>query len=125
MIQSVSFPSAAFEIHIYVYLLFLVSPSAKKKKNAEAIKFLGILKRYVTKNIFYLKKAMFSLNKKVFFVFHTISKLVFITQIIFCIIHRCLCSFFVLFCSVTSVSKKTEHRNNVNCSLFIQLGKVQ
>ena len=42
---------------------------SKKKKNAEAIKFLGILKRYVTKNIFYLKKAMFSLNKKVFLSF--------------------------------------------------------
>ena len=68
MIQSVSFTSAAFEIHIYVYLRFLVSASAKKK-NAEAIKFLGILKRYVTKNIFYLKKAMFSLNKKVFLSF--------------------------------------------------------
>ena len=69
MIQSVSFTSAAFEIHIYVYLRFLVSASAKKKKNAKAIKFLGILKRYVTKNIFYLKKAMFSLNKKVFLSF--------------------------------------------------------
>ena len=50
------------------------------------------------------RKAM--LNKKVIFVFHTIFKLDFITQIIYCIIHRCLCSHFILFCSLISVSKK-------------------
>ena len=54
--------------HIYV---FLVSVSAKKKKN-----------------------------------FHTIFKLDFITQIIYCITHRCLYSSFIHFCSLTSVSKK-------------------
>ena len=48
MIQSVSFTSAAFNAFDEAYLCFLVSASAKKKKkNAEAIKFLGILKKYV------------------------------------------------------------------------------
>ena len=79
------------------------------KKNAEVIKFLGILKKYVSKNKIYFcsrKKSNVSLNKKVIFVFHTIFKLDFITQIIYCIIHRCLCSHFILFCSLISVSKK-------------------
>ena len=51
------------------------------------------------------RKAMFLLIK-VIFVFDTIFKLGFITQIIYCIIHRCLCSHFILFCSLISVSKK-------------------
>ena len=79
------------------------------KKNAEVIKFLGFLKKYVSENKIYFcsrKKSNVSLNKKVIFVFHTISKLDFITQIIYCIIHRCLCSHFILFCSLISVSKK-------------------
>ena len=107
MIQSVSFTSAAFEAFAEAYLCFLVSASAKK--NAEVIKFLGILKKYVSKNKIYFcsrKKSNVSLNKKVIFVFHTIFKLDFITQIIYCIIHRCLCSHFILFCSLISVSKK-------------------
>ena len=79
------------------------------KKNAEVIKFLGILKKYVSKNKIYFcsrKKSNVSLNKKVIFVFHTIFKLDFIMQIIYCIIHRCLCSHFTFFCSLLSVSKK-------------------
>ena len=45
MIQSVSFTSAAFETSAEAYLCFLVSaPAKKKKKNAQVIKFLGILK---------------------------------------------------------------------------------
>ena len=79
------------------------------KKNAEVIKFLGILKKYVSENKIYFcsrKKSNVSLNKKVIFVFHTIFKLGFITQIIYCIIHRCLHSHFILFCSLVSVSKK-------------------
>ena len=78
------------------------------KKNAEVIKFLGFLKKYVSENKIYFcsrKKSNVSLNKKVIFVFHTIFKLDFITQIIYCIIHRCLCSHFILFCSLVSVSK--------------------
>ena len=70
------------------------------KKNAEVIKFLGFLKKYVSENKIYFcsrKKSNVSLNKKVIFVFHTIFKLDFITQIIYCIIHRCLCSLFILF----------------------------
>ena len=44
--DSVSFASAAFEAFAEAYLCFLVSTSAKKKKkNAEAIKFFGILKK--------------------------------------------------------------------------------
>ena len=73
------------------------------------MKFLGILKKYVSNNKIYFclkKKSNVSLNKKVTFVFHTIFKLDFIMQIIYCIIHRCLCSHFILFCSLISVSKK-------------------
>ena len=52
------------------------------------------------------KKSNVSLNKKVIFVFHTIFKLDFITQIIYCIIHKCLYSLFILFYSLISISKK-------------------
>ena len=56
MIQSVSFTSAALEVFAEAYLCFLVSASAKKK-NAEVIKFLGILKNmYPIINIFLFKK---------------------------------------------------------------------
>ena len=99
-IQSVIVTSAAFEAFAETYLCFLVSSSLKKKKNAKANKFLGIWKKYVSKNkiYFYLKKKTnVLLNKKVIFVFHTIFKLDFITQIIYCIIHRCLYSLFILF----------------------------
>ena len=73
------------------------------KKNAELIKFLGILKNLVQE-----RKAMFvSLKKKVIFDFNTTFKPDFITQIIYCIIHRCLCSHFILFLfSYISLSKK-------------------
>ena len=57
----------------------------------KVIKFLGILKKYVSKTKIYFclkKKRNVLLNKKVNFVFHTIFKLDFITQIISCIIHR-------------------------------------
>ena len=47
MIQSVSFTSAAFEAFAEAYLCFLVYALAKKK-NAEAIEFLGILNKYVS-----------------------------------------------------------------------------
>ena len=80
MIQSVSFTSAAFEAFAEAYLCFLVS--ASPLKNAEATKFLGILKKYVSKNKIYFclkTKNNVSLNKKVIFVFHTIFKLDFIT----------------------------------------------
>ena len=126
MIQSVSFTSAAFEAFAEAYLCFLVSASAKK--NAEVIKFLGILKKYVSENKIYFcsrKKSNVSLNKKVIFVFHTIFKLDFITQIIYCIIHRCLYSLFILFLFSYISFYETEHRHNVNPSLFIQLAKVQ
>ena len=79
------------------------------KKNAEVIKFLGILKKYVSENKIYFcsrKKINVLLNKKVIFIFHTIFNLDFVMQIIYCIIHRCLYSLFLLFCSLISVSKK-------------------
>ena len=90
MIQSVSFTSAAFEAFAEAYLSFLVL--ALVKKDAEVIKFLAILKNvFGMKYIFVQeRKAMFRLIK-VIFVFHTIFKLDFITQIIYCIIHGCLC----------------------------------
>ena len=64
MIQSVSFTSAAFEAFAEAYLCFLVSASAKK--NAEVIKFLGILKKYVSENKINFcseKEGNISLNK--------------------------------------------------------------
>ena len=70
----------------------------QQKRIAEVIKFLEILKRYVSENKIYFcsrKKSNILLNKKVIFVFHTILKFEFITQIICCIIHRCLCSRFI------------------------------
>ena len=48
VIQSVSLTSAALEAFAEACLCFLVSASAAKKKNAVAIKFLGILKKYVS-----------------------------------------------------------------------------
>ena len=81
IIQSVSFTSAVFEAFAEAYLCFSVSA----KKNAEVIKFLGILKKYISENKICLrKKSNVSLNKKVIFIFHTIFKLDFITQIIYC-----------------------------------------
>ena len=91
MIQSVSFTSAAFKYFAEGYLCFLAS--------ASAIRFLRILRKYVPKNkCFHLKKkSNVSFNKKVIFVFRMIFKLYFITQqIIYCIIHRCLYSLFIL-----------------------------
>ena len=88
-----------------ILICFLVSALAK---NAEIIKFLGILKNRSLrlKYIFVQeRKAIFCIIN-VIFVFHTIFKLDFITQIIYCIIHRRLCSHFILFCSLISVSKK-------------------
>ena len=71
MIQSVSFTSAAFEAFAEAYLCFLVSASAKKENNnAEAIKFLEILKKYVCQNKIYFclkkKRAIFCLIKSYF-----------------------------------------------------------
>ena len=111
MIKSVSFTSAAFEAFAKAYLRFLVSSSPKKCWGAEVIKFLGILKEYVSKNKIYFcsrKKSNVWLNKKVIFVFYAIFKLEFIMQIIYRIIHRCLCSHFILFYSLISVSKKCD-----------------
>ena len=107
MIQSVSFTSAAFEAFAEAYLCFF--SICLDRKNAEAIKFPGILKINVSKNKIYFcskKKSNVSLNEKVIFVFHTIFKLDFIMQIIYCIIHRCLHSLFILFYCLISVSKK-------------------
>ena len=106
MIQSVSFTSAAFETFAKAYLFFSICLG---KKYAEVIKFLGILKKYVSENKIYFcsrKKINVLLNKKVIFIFHTIFNLDFVMQIIYCIIHRCLYSLFLLFCSLISVSKK-------------------
>ena len=81
MTQSASFTSAAFEAFAEAYLCFLVSASAKK--NAEVIRFLGILKKYVSKNKIYFcsrKKSKISLNEKVIFVFTQFSNLMYYPQ---------------------------------------------
>ena len=70
------------------------------KKKCWGKEILRNLKKYVSENKMYFcsrKKGNVLLNKKVIFVFHTIFKLDFITQIIYCIIHRCLYSLFILF----------------------------
>ena len=81
MIQSASFTSTAFEAFAEAYLCFLVSASAKK--NAEVIRFLGILKKYVSKNKIYFcsrKKSKILLNEKVIFVFTQFSNLMYYPQ---------------------------------------------
>ena len=106
-------------------ICFIVSALAKK--NAEVIKFLRILKKYVSENKLLFcsrKKSNVLLNKKVIFVFHTIFKLDFMTQIIYCIIYRCLCSHFILFLFCEISLYELKHRNNVNLSLFIHWPKV-
>ena len=108
MIQSVNFTSATFESFAEGYLCFF-SICLAKKKNAKAIKFLEILKKYVSKNKIYFclkNKSNVSLNKKVIFFFHKIFKLGFIKQVIYCVIHRCLYFSSYFFCSLISVSKK-------------------
>ena len=70
--------------------VFLVSASVKKMlRQLDSLKKISIV----------------SLNKKVILVFHTIFKLDFITQIIYCIIYVCIL-FWYFFCSLISVSKK-------------------
>ena len=73
-----------------VCLCYLVSSrlgkkkKRKKKKNTDAFKSTEIFKKCTSKNKIYFclkKKSNVSLNKKVIFGFHTIFKLVFITQI--------------------------------------------
>ena len=101
MIQSVIFTSTASEAFAKAYLCFLVP----LQKNAEVIKFLGVLKNMSPrkKYIFVQEgKAVFCLIKKLKFSF----TLDFITQIIYCIINRCLCFHFILFCSLISVNKQ-------------------
>ena len=64
------------------------------KKKTEVIKFLGILKKYASENKIYFcsrKKSDVLINKKVIFVFYTIFKLDFITQIMYCIMHKYVC----------------------------------
>ena len=84
----------------------------KKKKYSEAIEFLRIFKKYVSDNEIYFCSRK-NLVKKLFFLSHNF-KLDFITQIIYCIIPRCLCSHFVLICQ--------SLRNGLSvCDHFVKL----
>ena len=76
MRQLVIFASEALVAFARAYLCFLVSASSKK--NAEVIKFLGILKKYVSKNNIFVqeRKAMFHLIKKLFLSFTQFSNLI-------------------------------------------------
>ena len=80
------------------YIYFIVSASAKK--NAEAIEFLGILKELFQEKKYthfcFLKKEMSCLikKKKYFHFLHDFQ--IIMMQIIYCIIHRCLFSVFIL-----------------------------
>ena len=71
----------------FCWSIFMFFSICLGKKIADVIKFLGISqKKYVSENKIYFcsrKKSNVSLNKKVIFVFHTIFKLDFITQIIY------------------------------------------
>ena len=90
MTQSITFTSAVFGVFAEAYLCFLVSASAKKMPR---IKFSGILKNS-------------SPGKSNVSNISNIPKLDFITENIYCIIHRSLYSLFIFFCSLLSVSKK-------------------
>ena len=69
-VESLSFTSAASKAFAEASLLFSICH--RKKKYAEPIKFFRISKRYISNNIFCLKKTSnVSLNKKVIFLFHT------------------------------------------------------
>ena len=106
MIQSVSFSSAAFGAFAESYLCFLVYMLLRNLKKMSG------RKKYF---FFGRRKAMFFFIKKLF-VFQTFFKLDFVTQIIYCIIHRCLYSLFILFLFSYISSEETERRNNVNPS---------
>ena len=109
--------------HVYVFWYL-----SRQKKTADAIKFLGILKKYFSKNkiLFCFKNnsnfldiTINDLRYEIKFQNHTISKPDFITQIIYRNIHKCLYSLFILFLFFLFCSFY------VSPSLFIQLEKVQ
>ena len=84
MIQSVSFTSAAFGGFCQGISMFF--SICVNRKNAEVIKFFGILKKYVSENKIYFcsrKESNVLLIKKFIFVFHTIFKLDFIMLLLF------------------------------------------
>ena len=87
---------------ISLFFSIWLAQKKKKKKNAGAIRSLGILKNMSPwiKYIFVSKmKAIFCLIKKFFFFVYTVLKHDFITQAICCIIHRCVHSLFIIFLS--------------------------
>ena len=108
MFKSVTFEAFA---EAYISMVFSIYLS---KRNAQVIKFLGIFKKYVSENKIYFcsrKKSNVLLDKKVIFVFHSIFKLDFITQVIYCISFTDVCvliSYFFLFCYVSLL--EMEHR---------------
>ena len=115
MIQSVSFSSAVFGAFAELYLCFLVSASAKKYQGNYNLRNLKKMSGRIKFFFFGKRKSMFCFLKKLF-AFQTFFKLDFITQIIYCIIHRCLYSLFILFLFSYISSEETERRNNVNPS---------
>ena len=60
----------------------------------------------INHNFLKKRKAVFHLIKKLFLSLTRFSNINCTTQIIYYIIHRCLYSFLVFFCSIVSVSKK-------------------
>ena len=95
-----------------------------RKNNAEVINFLRIFKKCSENKIDFCSRKKSNVSFHVsLFIFHAIFKLAFITQIIYRIIHRCLCSHFIVFL-LSYISQEKEHRNNINLSLFIKLVKV-
>ena len=64
--------------------------------------------------MFKKEKKCFLLNKKVIFVFHSILQLDCITQFMYCIIHWCLYSLFILLLFFCISFLETGHRKNTN-----------
>ena len=91
------------------------------KKNAKAIEFFGLIKKYFSKN----KKKLNVFLKTKIFVFHMIFKLDCITQIIYFIIHICLYSLFILLLFPYISLQETGHRKNTNPSLLMKVSKNQ
>ena len=106
--QRSKFPSAVGKCRAFYRGMSMFFSICLGKRNAEAIEFLGILKKVLfqelKKYMFLLKEKKCLLNKKNYFYFlHNFQT--FLIQIIYYIIHICLFSLFIhLFFSYTSFS---------------------
>ena len=96
---------------VKAFLSLLVCASTKK--NVKAIEFLGFLKTCFSNN----KNINFCLKKKR-------NVLLSCRLFVYCIIHRCMYSLFMLLLFSYISFSETGHRKSTNPSLFIQKAKV-